>query len=47
VHRPYSNCISSVENLTGTPLSSITNGHLLFVMGALILKEFKNVKLDK
>jgi len=25
----------------------ITNGHLLFVMGALILKEFKSVKLDK
>jgi len=26
---------------------TITNGHLLFVMGALILKEFKNAKLDK
>jgi len=28
-------------------MASITNGHLLFVMGVLILKEFKNAKLDK
>jgi len=26
---------------------AITNGHLLFVMGALILEKFKNAKLDK
>ena len=28
-------------------LATITNGHLLFVMGTLILEEFKNAKLDK
>jgi len=31
----------------GLESAAITNSHLLFVIGALILKEFKNVKLDK
>jgi len=48
VHRPYSSYISSVENLTGTLSSSLSQMVTYYLWWVLwYFKEFKNAKLDK
>ena len=40
VHRPYSSCISSIGNLTGTPLSSSCQLRLEIVLRRLSLSPY-------
>jgi len=44
VHRPCSSCISSIENLTGTPLSSPCQLRLGVVLRRLSLSPYTSVE---